>query len=74
VTGRPHSAARAERSLAIVQASGVAYQLRTTIHPDLLGPADCGRIESELRQRRAGPVVWQAFRPRPGQTASLSVR
>lgn len=74
VTGRPRSADPVERSLSIVQTSGVAYQLRTTIHPDLLGPADCGRIESEMRQRRAGSVVWQAFRARPGQDASLAIR
>ena len=67
VTGRPHSAARVERSLALVQASGVFYQLRTTIHPELLGPADCFRIESEMRRRRAGAVVWQPYRERPMQ-------
>ena len=67
VTGRPHSAARVERSLAVVQASGVAYQLRTTVHPELLGPADCCRIESEMRLRRAGAVVWQAYREKPMQ-------
>jgi pyruvate formate lyase activating enzyme len=72
VTGRPRSAAAVEQALSIVQASGVAYQLRTTVHPDLLGPADCARIESEMRQRRAGPVVWQPFRARPGpSTASI---
>ena len=68
VTGRPHSAARVERSLALVQASGVAYQLRTTVHPELLGPGDCHRIESEMRLRRAGTVVWQAYRERPMQS------
>jgi len=67
VTGRPHSAARIERSLAMVQASGVSYQLRTTVHPELLGPADCRRIESEMRLRRAGAVVWQAYREKPMQ-------
>jgi pyruvate formate lyase activating enzyme len=73
VTGRPRSADPVERSLEIVQSSGVAYQLRTTIHPDLLGPADRDKIEREMRRRRAGPVVWQPYRARPGGAAA-SVR
>lgn len=70
VTGRPRSADPVERSLEMVQSSGVAYQLRTTIHPDLLGPADCEKIERDMRRRGAGPVVWQPFRVRPGLAAS----
>jgi pyruvate formate lyase activating enzyme len=65
VTGRPRSAVSVERSLALVQSSGVSHQLRTTVHPESLSPEDCRCIEREMRRRRAGPVVWQPWRPRP---------
>lgn len=74
VTGRPGSARRAEQSLQAVLGSGVAYQLRTTIHPDLIGPQDCARIESDLRQRHAGGVVWQPFRRRPLESTQPAPR
>lgn len=74
VTGRPGCAARVERSLEIVVASGVAHQLRTTIHPDLLGPGDCARIQRDLLQRRASPPVWQPYRPRPLESSQSAAR
>ncbi len=69
VTGRPGTASRAERSLRAVLASGTDHQLRTTLHPGLLSQRDCRRIESDLRDRGAGPVVWQPFREHPMEGA-----
>lgn len=70
VTGRPGAAASVERSLRLVMASGVDYQLRTTVHPELLSSCDCARIQADLQQRGAGASLWQPFRERPLGTAA----
>lgn len=74
VTGRPGTASRAGRSLSAVLASGKDHQLRTTIHPGLINQRDCAHLEGDLRERGAGPVVWQAFRDRPMDTSAQPSR
>lgn len=62
VTGRPGSHESVARSLDLVLASGVEYELRTTVHPSLLN--ECGKEEilSMLEKRGARAPRFQAFR------------
>lgn len=62
-TAVPGSGRRARDSLRLLLASGVAYQVRTTVHPGLLDAAALARMQAELDQM--GVVGWthQAFRP-----------
>lgn len=48
VTGVPHSGARARLSLAALLASGVAYEVRTTVHPRLLPAANLLKLAKVL--------------------------
>ena len=48
ITGVPGSGERARQSLDHVLASGVAYQLRTTVHPMLLDDNAVQRLRTEL--------------------------
>ncbi|GIX21366.1 MAG: anaerobic ribonucleoside-triphosphate reductase activating protein [Gammaproteobacteria bacterium] len=48
VTGVPGGAAAARRSLRVLLASGVACELRTTLHPRLLGPDALLALADEL--------------------------
>ncbi|PYF03618.1 pyruvate formate lyase activating enzyme [Rhodopseudomonas faecalis] len=48
ITGVPGSGERARHSLDHVLASGVAYQLRTTVHPKLLDDDAVQRLRTEL--------------------------
>jgi pyruvate formate lyase activating enzyme len=59
VTGRPDSAGRARRSLELVASSGVEYELRTTVWPELLGPEELRRIVEELGPATARRLVLQ---------------
>ncbi len=54
---------RALESLRALVASGVPFEARTTVHPDLLGDEDLERMSLELAE--AGVVRWvvQAYRP-----------
>ncbi|NCT12443.1 MAG: radical SAM protein [Rhodobacterales bacterium] len=63
ITGREHSFEAPAESLRLLLASGVPYELRTTVHPDLLAPEDLEDIADGLRARGAKPTVIQAFRP-----------
>ncbi len=72
ITGRTGAGARARRSLDLVLASGVAYELRTTIHPALLGPADLDALAADLAPRGVRRVVLQPFRPAGCADAELA--
>jgi pyruvate formate lyase activating enzyme len=48
VTGAQGSGARARRSLELIVASGVAYELRTTVDTTLLGQAELARLAAQL--------------------------
>ena len=56
VTGRPGSAARVQRSLDLVQASGVDFECRTTWHAGLYPEAELQALGRELAER--GVARW----------------
>ena len=62
VTQTPGSALRARESLALVLASGVAHQLRTTVDASVLGAAEVDAIAAMLAAR-GEPLIRQACRP-----------
>lgn len=62
ITGRPGSAALAWESLRLVQASGVPFQVRTTVDPELLPPEALAVMEAELAEVGAAPPVYQTCR------------
>ena len=56
LTGRPGSAARVQRSLDLVQASGVDYECRTTWHAGLYPEEELQALGQELAER--GVARW----------------
>jgi pyruvate formate lyase activating enzyme len=50
------------RSLDLLLESGVGYELRTTVHPALLGEREKEDIVAELARRGAHPPKFQVFR------------
>ncbi len=65
----PGAGERAFESLEALMASGVPHEVRTTVHPDLLGPDDLVQLTDELEA--AGVTRWaiQSYRAegvRPG--------
>lgn len=63
ITGVETSAGRAWRSLDLVIASGVDYEVRVTVDPTILSLADVEEIVAELARRGAKPPVLQEVRP-----------
>lgn len=59
VTG---SAVAAMKSLHLLLRSGVAYQIRTTVHPLLLDDAAMARLNADLASLGVGPTHIQRFR------------
>jgi pyruvate formate lyase activating enzyme len=69
ITRMPGSGVSARESLLLLVASGVAYEVRTTVHPDLLGEEELLRLAEELRALGVSRWVLQPYRPdgaRPG--------
>jgi pyruvate formate lyase activating enzyme len=62
VTGIPGSGLSALSSLDLVRNSGVAYEVRTTVHPALTPPAALERLARELEARGVARWTLQAFR------------
>jgi len=71
ITGNAASGAQARRALDSVLASGVAYEIRTTVHPALLSDDDLLAIARELQSRGVRRWVLQQFRPTGCQDAEL---
>lgn len=71
ITGAEGSAKKARESLGLVLSSGVAHQLRTTVHPKLLSEKDLADIQSELSALDAQQSVIQTFRPQGCDDESL---
>ncbi len=71
VVGHPGSGAAARRALTVLLASGVDYEVRTTIHPALLGRAELITLARDLRGMGVRRWVLQAFRQEGCQDASL---
>lgn len=72
ITRRQASWCAARTALDEVQAAGVDYELRTTVHPALLDGAAREDIERELARRGAAPTRWQEFRPQGCADAALT--
>jgi pyruvate formate lyase activating enzyme len=62
VTGSASSGARARRALHAVLGSFTAFEIRTTVHPALLGPDDLLDMAAELRRYDIRNWVLQRFR------------
>lgn len=72
VTRVPGSGERALASLRALIASGVDYEARTTVHPDLLDADAIARLAADLAAEGVKRWVVQAYRPdgaRPGLDA-----
>jgi pyruvate formate lyase activating enzyme len=72
ITGRAGSGRAALASLRHLLASGVACQLRTTIHPRLLSEADREELQEQLKALGAEPTLWQTFRATGCRDESLT--
>ncbi len=59
--GIPVDLSLIEESLALLLSSGIAYELRTTVVPGIIGPQDVDDLSAWLR--RAKRYVLQQFRP-----------
>ncbi len=62
VTGVPDSGISAFASLDLVLASGIAHEVRTTVHPALTPPAALEQLGRELADRGVARWVLQTFR------------
>ncbi|HUW97834.1 MAG TPA: anaerobic ribonucleoside-triphosphate reductase activating protein [Acidiferrobacter sp.] len=62
VTGRKRSGLAAREAIGIVLASGKPYELRTTVHPDLLCADDLIALVTELTQMGAPSLTLKDFR------------
>lgn len=62
ITGVPGSGERARESLALLLQSGVAYEIRTTVHRDLLSADRLIALARELAALGVENYVVQAFR------------
>jgi len=58
----PGAVARVRESLRLLRDSGVAHDLRTTVHPSLLDSAGLAQIDDELAVLGLGPTRRQPFR------------
>ncbi len=63
MTGVPRSGIAAFASLDLVRKSGVAFEVRTTVHPTLTPPEPLLALARELAQMGVRRWVLQAFRP-----------
>jgi anaerobic ribonucleoside-triphosphate reductase activating protein len=62
ITGVRGSGGAAIRSLDLVLESGIACEMRTTVHPDLLSAESLWRVAESLARRGARHFVVQEFR------------
>ena len=63
ITGIPGSGFTAFASLDLVRQSGIAFEVRTTVHPGLTPPAALERLARELAAHGIERWTLQAFRP-----------
>lgn len=71
ITGVPESGMRARKSLIALAESGVAFEVRTTVHPSLLGSADLALLDADLALLGLGATRRQPFRRKGCQDAEL---
>ncbi len=65
ITAVAGSGERAEASLALLQASGVDYECRSTLHPALHDEHTLTQLAAWLAQRGVRRYAWQLLRPGP---------
>ncbi|MDC7696856.1 anaerobic ribonucleoside-triphosphate reductase activating protein [Vogesella indigofera] len=65
ITAVAGSGERAAASLALLQASGVTYECRSTIHPALHDDSTLTQLAAWLAQRGVRHYAWQLLRPGP---------
>ena len=63
VTGLAGSGLGAFASLSLVRNAGIAYEVRTTVHPLLTPPDAMEQLARELAARGVQRWILQAFRP-----------
>jgi pyruvate formate lyase activating enzyme len=71
ITGRPGSADAIWASMDLLRKSGVAFELRTTWHPDLLSEGELTALARELSALETAEWVLQAFQPQGCADQSL---
>jgi pyruvate formate lyase activating enzyme len=71
ITGVDGSGERAQSSLESVLASGVAHEIRTTVHPALLGDDDVVALAQDLSAHGVKRYVIQAFRSQGCENTAL---
>jgi len=74
ITGAPGSGEATRASLRALVASGVDFEARTTVHPDLLGSAAIVRMSQELAREGVSRWVLQPYRAEGTQGALPPVR
>ena len=74
ITGVPGSGDRARTSLQAIVASGVDFEARTTVHPDLLDSDDLERMSAELAEEGVTRWAVQAYRPDGAREGLRAVR
>jgi len=75
ITGVERSGVKALQSLRLLLESGVAYEVRTTLHPALLSSDDMLELQQELLDLGVKAYAVQHFRPegvRSGRLSSLA--
>lgn len=71
ITGVPESGERVRESLLRLLGSGVAYEVRTTVHAALLDTAELASLARELAGQGVRHYVVQQFRPQGCGDAAL---
>lgn len=71
VSGVPGSETRVREGLALLLGSGVAYEVRTTVHSRYHSAADLMRLAEELRELGVQNYALQEFRPQGCADAAL---
>jgi pyruvate formate lyase activating enzyme len=73
ITGVDQSGAKALSSLRLLLASGVAYEVRTTLHPALLSPDDLLELQEELLSLGVTRYAVQHFQSAGTRSGRLPV-
>lgn len=73
ITGVAESGVRARESLVALAGSGVAFEVRTTVHPSLLDEADLAFLDADLADLGLAPTRRQPFRSKGCQDAALLI-
>jgi pyruvate formate lyase activating enzyme len=71
VTGAPHSGRRARQSLSALLQSGVAHEVRTTVHPQLLPASHLRNLATELAGCGVRHYVLQEYRAQNNRSVAL---